>query len=258
MNDLSANAAVNILDARTAFQALQRAFGDTLAQHAGRASLVPALAAQAFDNQAGNAALQCEGEPPLACTRGCAACCVLRVVASAPEVFTMARFLRAVVPPLAGRGIDLIARLRAADASTRGLGEPARLAAAQPCPFLAQGQCAVYRVRSLACRGHASFDAAACRDAVQGRSAAAPHSAGQRWARALVQNALQSALRDAGLAWQLYELNHALLLAWADPQAEAAWAAGGDPLAAAAVDEVPRAEMAAVFEQLRPLAQAAD
>jgi hypothetical protein len=70
--------------------------------------------------------------------------------------------------------------------------------------------------------------------------------------RALVQNALQSALRDAGLAWQVYELNRALLLALDDARAEAAWLAGADPLATAAVDEVPRAEMVEVFDRLRP------
>jgi len=236
------------------YQALHLAFDATLAHHQRGPRLVAALLAQAVDSVDGNLALRCQGEPAIACRRGCASCCTLRVVATAPEVFGMLRFLRAVVPPLQARGIDLIGRLRAADAATRDLDERRRVALQQPCPFLAQGVCVVHAVRSLACRGHASHDAAACQAAATGRLGAVPHSAGHRLVRALVQNALQSALRDAGLAWQLHELNHALVLAWDAPGAEAAWLAGADVLAAAAVDDVPQAEMAAVFDRLRPAA----
>ena len=69
--------------------------------------------------------------------------------------------------------------------------------------------------------------------------------------RALVQGALQSALRDAGLVWGAYELNAALLLAIDDEGADAAWRAGADPLAAAALTEVAADEMARTFDALR-------
>jgi hypothetical protein len=173
------------------------------------------------------------------------------VLATAPEVFLMTRFLRGVVPPLAERGIDLIAPLREVHAATRGLGEFARAKRRQPCAFVVQGRCVVYAVRTLACRAHVSFSRKACLDAAGGALVVVPHDASRRIRRGLVQNALQSALRDAGLAWQVYELHHALVLAWDGEDAEAAWAAGQDPLADAAVDEVPRAEMAAVFDRLR-------
>jgi hypothetical protein len=48
-----------------------------------------------------------------------------------------------------------------------------------------------------------------------------------------VQAALQSALRAAGLAWGLYELNHGLVLALDRNRRGAAWCAGQDSLAEA-------------------------
>ncbi|HEY9108625.1 MAG TPA: YkgJ family cysteine cluster protein [Roseateles sp.] len=246
------------LTARELYQALHRRFDEALARLAGGPALVPALLGLAFEQ------LELASEPdpdaPLppsapACAPGCASCCQLRVLASAPEVFLMARFLRRVVPPLAERGIDLIAPLREVQAATQGLSEFGRARRRQPCAFVVQGRCLVYPVRTLACRAHMSLSQQACIDAASGAIVAVPHDEARRVARGLVQNALQSALREAGLSWQVYELHHALVLAWDGDDAEAAWAAGLDPLAAAAVDDVPRTEMAAVFDQLRPVAR---
>lgn len=240
-------------DARAFFQALHQAFGQTLGDYQGRTELPEALLSQAFDSFHGNLASQCEGEPALACQRGCDSCCTLRVSATAPEVLLVARFLRAVQPRLLERGIDLIARLRQADARTRGLSEAARVGLRQPCPFVAQGVCVVYGVRPLACRGHASHDVAACRQAAAGALTEVPYSQGHWMVRSLVQSAMQSALRDSGRAWASYELNHALLIALGDEGAEAAWLAGADPLAPAALPEARHGaeEMAEVFEQLK-------
>jgi hypothetical protein len=238
--------------ARDFFQALHRAFDATLARQDFAPEAIDAVLSQAFDSFHGNVAIQCEDEPALACARGCAACCTLRVSASAPEVLLVARFLHAIAPPLRARGIDLLGQLREVDARTRGCDEARRLALRQRCAFVAQGVCVIYAVRPLACRGHASHDARACADAADGLAAQVPHSEGHRMVRSLVQNALQSSLRDAGRTWGLYEFNHALQLALADDGAEAAWLRGEDPLAAAAVHDIPAAEMAATFDALRP------
>jgi len=238
--------------AQAFFQALHRAFDRTLAATQGRPALVDALLTQAFDSFQGNVAIQCEDEPPLDCQRGCATCCTLRVSATAPEVMGVVRFLRAVAPRLLERGIDLIGQVRQADTTTRGLGEAERVALRQRCPFIAQGVCVIYPVRPLACRGHASHSLKACVEAAAGRAQEVPYSGGHRMVRALVQNAMQSALRSAGLAWGSYELNQALLLALDNPESEAQWLAGQDPLAAAALGEVSADEMAAAYDQLKP------
>lgn len=239
--------------ARAFFLDMHRAFDATLQRCAGRPELTEAMLSQAFDSFHGNVAIQCEDEPPLACGRGCATCCTLRVSATAPEVWLVSRFLKAVAPKLLERGIDLWGQVREADAQTRGLDEAGRVGLRQRCPFIARGVCVIYSVRPLACRGHASHDVRACADAAAGRRAEVPYSVGHLMVRGLVQNAMQSALRDAGLAWRCYELNHALMIAAANPQAEAEWLAGADVLAEAAVGEVPADEMAAVFDQLRPV-----
>jgi hypothetical protein len=52
-------------------------------------------------------------------------------------------------------------RIRQADQRTRGLSSR-ELAPEYPCPFLQEGQCSIYEVRPLACRGKNSLDAKAC------------------------------------------------------------------------------------------------
>lgn len=237
---------------REFFQALHRAFDTTLADGARLPLLLDALLGQAFDSFAGNVAIQCEDEPPLACGKGCATCCTLRVGATAPEVLLVARFLRAVTPRLLERGIDLVATLREADARTAGLTEAARVRLRQRCPFIAQGACVIYAVRPLACRGHASHDLKACVEAASGRVLQVPYSEGHRRVRSLVQNAMQSSLRSAGLAWGVYELNRSLLMALDDAGSERRWLDGEDVFAATALNDVPAEEMAAAFDALRP------
>jgi hypothetical protein len=174
------------------------------------------------------------------------------VVATAPEVMLVARLLRAVAPRLRDRGIDLIGQVRAVDACAAGLSEQRRVGLRQRCPFVARGVCAISRVRPLACRGHASHDALACADAAAGRRPDVPYSTAHRMVRAMVQNAMQSSLREAGLAWGNYELNRALLLSRDDPTSERAWLDGRDVLAPAAPNDVPAQEMTAVYDELRP------
>jgi len=234
------------------YQALHRAFDEVLAEHSGRPSLVDAVLGLAFDSFDGNVAIQCEDELPLACKRGCATCCTLRVGATIAEVLMVARFLRAVSPTLQSRGIDLMARIRDANQHTLGLGEAERVKLRQPCPFIARGVCIIYMVRPLACRGHASHDVKACIAAARGEVMEVPYSHGHFMVRALVQNAMQSSLRAAGLGWGQVELNHAVLLALAQPELESRWLNGEVVLQEAALHDLPVEEMESVFDRLRP------
>jgi hypothetical protein len=118
------------------------------------------------------------------------------------------------------------------------------------CAYIEQGVCLIHRVRPLACRGHASYDKRACVDAAAGRADEVPFSGPHQVVRGLVQSALQAALRSHGLAWGSYEFNHALVLALDNPRASSDWLAGGDPLAAAAVDAEQRDAMAVWFDEV--------
>jgi hypothetical protein len=111
IDPISASVAGNH-DALEFYRALHNAMDDTVRKHAQRPLLIDALLSQAFDSFRGNITIQCEDEPPLACFRGCASCCTLRVAATAPEVFLVARYVRSIMPALLDRDIDLVARIR--------------------------------------------------------------------------------------------------------------------------------------------------
>lgn len=228
------------------FREQRDSFQHTLATTGPDAALL-----QAWDSFDGNVAIQCEGQPAVACRKGCASCCELRVTALAPEVFVLASYLRATAPALQQHGIDLIAALRQADAATRGRDETARVALHRRCAFVVKGVCLIHRARPLACRGHASHDRRACADAAAGRATEVPFSGPHLMVRMLLQSALQAALRQQGLAWGAYELNHALVLALDAPDAHTAWLQGADPLADAAADLDQREAMAAGFDEMR-------
>jgi hypothetical protein len=70
-------------------------------------------------------------------------------------------------------------RLRVADETTRGLSLAQRLSPDLPCPFLEQGECSIYEVRPLACRGKNSLDASACERTLREPEARADFMAGK-------------------------------------------------------------------------------
>ncbi|GAA5171948.1 YkgJ family cysteine cluster protein [Viridibacterium curvum] len=197
----------------------------------------------------------CKGADPIACGRGCATCCSLRVTATAPEVLRVARHLRERVD--GDTCVRLVRRLFEADGLTRDLDESERVALRHKCPFIDKAACVIYPVRPLACRGHASHSRKACVQAARGQIDSVPHSVAHRDARSLIQNALQSALRDTGLGWGAYELNHALRIALATPDAEARYLQGEDLFADAQVHEVPAHEMAEGFDLIKKMANTA-
>jgi Fe-S-cluster containining protein len=232
------------------FAAQHGAFSESLSQHGGQVGLLPALLTRAYSSFEGNVDRQASDHPDLACHKGCATCCTIRVVATAPEVLLVARYIRSVADELQQAGVDLQQRLADADTATRGCDEQQRVSLRCRCPYIHQGACVIYPARPLACRGHASYDKIACAEAAAGQRDEIPYSKPHMMMRSLIQNAMQSALRDAGYAWAVYELNHALSLALAHDEYEAAWLAGEDVFAPAMVTDVSLAEMADTFDQL--------
>ncbi len=235
------------------FLALQRDFGAILAQERGAPDLAAALMRQVFEIFEDNVARQCEGQAALACRGGCAACCTLRVTATAPEILIVAAHLRKIAATMPPFGRILRQRIEAAAEMGR-LDDAEYLALARPCPFIVDGHCVIYELRPLACRGHASFDEEACRAAIAGEAGAVPISKPHHLLRSYVQNAMQSALREAGLAWAIHEFVPALAIALQADVIEA-WTAGEDPLAASRAEDVSLEEMAATFDEIKVLAR---
>ncbi len=230
------------------FKAASRAFSDTIDSRRTRPELVALLCAQAFDSFAKNVAIQAAGDPALACHGECAACCRLRVVATAPEVFLLARFISVNAAAFAERGILLLKRIEAADRALGALTEEQRMAAQAACPLIERELCLAYRLRPLACRGHAAFDKASCLAAARGEAVETPISTPHLVVRSLVQNALMAALRRAGLAWGLYEINRALNVALSAPDALEQWLSGEDPLTSARIPDFDLIEAGAIFD----------
>ncbi len=231
------------------FRNMHDAFASILAAGHVPEVLVDRLTGQAFDFFEGNIAIQTEGLPDLACHKGCPSCCTLRVVATPPEIFQLARYVRLIDASPAGAPINLPKRIAEANRETNGRNESERMALRRPCPFILRGVCIVHPVRPLACRGHASFDRIACARAVSGRDVEVPISEPHLNLRGLVQHALQSALRGAGVTWGLYELNHGLVLALDANERRAAWIEGGDSLAPM-ITEIDMSAMAETFDQI--------
>lgn len=242
---------VEALSSLDFFQGLQSRFGQIFAGLRLHAALLDNLLLTAWQSFETNVNSQCQGLPELDCHKGCATCCTLRVTATAPEVFMLARFIRAVTPGLQKHGVDLRAQIANANEVTCGVSESDRVDVRQRCPFIAQGVCVVYQVRPLACRGLASYDRKACAQAASGKIDAIPYSEPHMRIRSLVQNAMQSAMRDAGVPWANYELNQSLLMALDDASLEQRWLQGEDVLKSAQVNEVDPVEMAATFDQLK-------
>ncbi len=233
------------------FNAQRDNFAHTCAQLGRGPALADALATQACDNYQQNADIQAEGQPAPACARGCDPCCCLQVAATAPEIFHAAHFIRLTSSAFARHGVDLAQRLNDVQASIVGLSQEDRFASAQACPLVIGGACAVYSARTLACRGHISFDRGACQAAAQGCDVEVTLSAAHKAVRVLVQGALQAALREAGLAWGAYEFLSALDRALENPDCEALWRQGEDVFADLRLD----AANDQALPTLKPLAQ---
>jgi len=230
------------------FNALHKEYEASLAAHRNQFDMVEKVLDIAFDHCEETTNELSEGQPELACHKGCATCCTLRVLASAPEIFLIAQFIKE-RPELSNVLPD---RIAAANLVTIGLDEPQRVKLRRQCPFiLSAGACSIYPVRPLACRGHASFSVKDCVDAAAGRAVEIAYSEPHQLVRSLVQNALQSALRETGYPWAVYELNQGLNLALSDDTALMGWLDGKDTLASAQVDDVSAEEMAETFDQLK-------
>jgi Fe-S-cluster containining protein len=235
-----------VVDPLALFRSLHRVFCGWLARN--RHELIESVSQEAFESFDRSIEKRRSHSTSIACHGGCASCCTIRVTATAPEVLSIARYIRSSPKTME---FELRRRIERSDEVTRLLDETQRMEQGIACPFVDGDLCVVYSVRPLDCRGHASYDVQACIDALAGRACEVPISVEHLRARSLVQNAMQSALRDYGYAWALYELNQALQIGLSDDGAESAWMNGVDIFASARVSDVSSEEMAATFDAIK-------
>ena len=232
------------------FIALRQSFNEVIRAGRGDPRLIDALTAQAIELFDRNAEIQSEGQPEPACCRGCDTCCCLQVSATAPEIFLAARFIRLTAPAFAAHGVDFKLLIGKSCAQAKGKDQLQRLMSGQMCPFIIGGACAIYSARTLACRGHVAFDRDACQAAARGEDSEVPASGAHKTVRALVQGALQAALRDGGLEWSVSEFLSGLERALGDPDCEARWLRGEPVFADLRIDADEGRELAEFCDSL--------
>ena len=166
----------------------------------------------------------------LDCRAGCAWCCHFSVDVRAAEVFAIVDFVAQTFTD------EQKASLRAATCANRrllqDLSEVERMTRNVRCPFLTDGNCAIYPVRPQTCRNYHATDVTGCRRSfehpddldIDPEFAPAVYQAGTAHVEAF-----SAAMRDAGFDVDAYELNAALDAALADPAARARFAARSVP-----------------------------
>lgn len=169
------------------------------------------------------------------CAKGCAFCCHLRVTALAPEIFHLANFIR---KEFAAEFDTVLARLREADRGSRDL--PARIRPLRkvPCGLLRERACSVYLARPSACRGLTSISVKTCERGYNGEEVEVSTPAVWTEIRQAHNQALWAALLASGLPADSYELNHAVLVALENADAERRWLKGEDVFAGVSCDRL--------------------
>ena len=186
------------------------------------------------------------------CAKGCAFCCHVTVVASAPEVFLVANTIR----EHHGNEFEaILERVRAANRVTRGISSYERAVKRFPCALLKDNTCMAYGVRPGPCRGFTSTSMRACEQGYNG-DYNAPVRTPPVWVtlRQAHMQALWAALTAADLPAERYDFHHALLIALETPDAELRWLKGEDIFASVAretfPDPVSNAQNKRVIDQL--------
>lgn len=147
------------------------------------------------------------------CKAGCACCCSVRVEASEPEIFLIAREIKKRPAAQIDAIIECLRNHVAAadDAPSR-----------RDCTFLEERLCTIYEVRPAVCRRAHSLSAEKCRSFAP----EIPQNLGMLLGANALMHGTAKAYREVGLQSSPHELNSAVLLALTDETAEARWHGG--------------------------------
>lgn len=101
----------------------------------------------------------------IACGPGCGHCCMVNVAVLLPEAVTIVAYLERKLSPTQIEALGQ--KIEQLHVSIRWLDEEGRIMLRRPCALLDDGgNCTVYPVRPLLCRGMTSTDPETCRQAV--------------------------------------------------------------------------------------------
>lgn len=195
-------------------------------QRTAEALIVLGQDALEFADSTNTRAHQATAAPSIACKAGCAWCCSVQVVVTAPEVFYLAEYLR---QTRSEEELALLKRSLAAQwERVKDIPTLQRLLIGVPCALLREPEktCSVYEARPLACRGHTSVDAGTCEAATKNADVNVTSDAIQSKVYNGVGVGLLRGMRDVGYTPAGYELCGALLYCLENPDAAFQWTEG--------------------------------
>jgi hypothetical protein len=165
----------------------------------------------------------CRDGHRVACRSGCTYCCTFPVAASAPEVLAIATFVRERFD--AERQAALGARIDANVAATEDMDMSQRDRVRLDCPFLEAGECSVYEVRPIACRGVSSYSVEDCREDYEHPGAGVGIRANglRELVFGAVRDGLAVASKTASVEHRLLELVRAYRIASEDAKLAETW-----------------------------------
>lgn len=182
-----------------------------------------------------NTAIQNSSEQ-LACKAGCDYCCVYSRVGAFPvEIFRILSHIRSHFDQEKLKQVS--AEIEARAKILKPLSKDERLSINKACVFLEEGQCGIYEVRPATCRNHHALDVDKCKQAIdEPENLSIPNTFIEELH--LVNEAFtyghKSAVENARLDADFYELNIALNEAMNNSKCKKKWTQGKRPFSAAA------------------------
>ena len=211
---------------------------DTKLKH--RASRAATFAAEILD-----ATMAKKTEGVVACAKGCYYCCKTYVSVTIPEILRVADAVR-------GKE-EKTARVNRAAEDSALIPQLERETRRVVCPILEDKACSEYAPRPLVCRAVLSKSLEACLKIFEENSGEmVPFADNTTDIRGYVVIMMQAALRLSGLPHVHYEMNQALAIAVANPDAEDRWLKGDNLFAAVPVDghDLTRSALSAMADML--------
>ena len=150
------------------------------------------------------------------CKAGCSYCCSLRVAATPPEVFLIARHIKQL--SLVAQA-ELLERLKIHAEAAHGVSTEDYFF---PCTLLADGKCTIYSIRPVMCRKYLSLDVEECKKP----DACAPEDHEMAMKSSALIYGTSQAYSRVKLSNQIHELGQALFVALTDPTTEDRWYRG--------------------------------
>lgn len=181
----------------------------------------------------------------MACAAGCSYCCYYKVEARAPEVLAIQQFIETQFTSAQKARVLKQAELNVAE--VKNLSHAQHLEVNQACPLLEDGQCSAYSVRPSKCRNFHAQDVEGCKQSLdEPTNLSIPNSFIEAVALAAngTTKGFEQAQEASGLDPRVYDMNSALLDAYANPKASKRMRSGKRTFLNATVVE-PRAARAA-------------